>query len=179
MRSLFQELRSWARYLLPSKYVAVYYPTPLHVARAMLRIAGVTSKDTVYDLGCGDGRICILAAEEFGARGFGVELDPSLAKAAEAAVQAKGLGDRVTIRQGDCRGLDVSDATVLALYLSDSGNQQLLAGVSSTLRPKTRVVSLYFPVKGWEQHLVRIDRSMNIDIHLYTAPPGRGMNGRG
>jgi SAM-dependent methyltransferase len=135
----------------------------------MLRLAGVTSKDTVYDLGCGDGRICILAAEEFGARSVGVELDKTLADAAVAAVLQKGLQEKVRIIHGDCRRLDVSGADVITLYLSDAGNRQLLQSVVG-LRGGTRVVSLYFPVKDWEQQLVQIDRSRNIDIHLYTAP---------
>uniref|UniRef100_A0A383VK26 Methyltransferase domain-containing protein n=1 Tax=Tetradesmus obliquus TaxID=3088 RepID=A0A383VK26_TETOB len=169
VRGLLQELRSWGRYLLPSKYVAVYYPTQLPVARAMLRLAGVSSRDTVFDLGCGDGRICILAAEEFGARSVGVELDKTLADAAAAAVAGKGLQERVQIIHGDCRRLDVSRASVITLYLSDAGNRELLQSVVG-LRGGTRVVSLYFPVKGWEGQLLRVDRSKNIDIHLYTAP---------
>jgi 16S rRNA A1518/A1519 N6-dimethyltransferase RsmA/KsgA/DIM1 with predicted DNA glycosylase/AP lyase activity len=135
----------------------------------MLRLADVNSSDTVFDLGCGDGRICVLAAEEFGARSVGVELDKALADAAAAAVLQKGLQERVQIIHGDCRRLDVSQASVITLYLSDTGNRQLLQSVVG-LRGGTRVVSLYFPVKGWEQQLVRIDRSKNINIHLYTAP---------
>eukprot|EP00882_Tetradesmus_deserticola_P010303 GHRQ01010884.1.p1 GENE.GHRQ01010884.1~~GHRQ01010884.1.p1 ORF type:complete len:182 (+),score=28.39 GHRQ01010884.1:85-630(+) len=169
VRGLLQELRSWARFLLPTKYVAVYYPTPLHVARTMLRLAGVNSNDTVFDLGCGDGRICILAAEEFGARSVGVELDKALADAAAAAVQAKGLQERVSIVHGDCRLLDVSRASVITLYLSEAGNRQLLQSVVG-LGKGTRIVSLYFPIKGWDGQLQQIDRSKNIDIHLYKAP---------
>jgi 16S rRNA A1518/A1519 N6-dimethyltransferase RsmA/KsgA/DIM1 with predicted DNA glycosylase/AP lyase activity len=135
----------------------------------MLRLAGVSSSDTVFDLGCGDGRICILAAEEFGAKSVGVELDKTLADAAAAAVQEKGLQERVRIIHGDCRRLDVSQASVITLYLSDAGNWELLQSVVG-LKGGTRVVSLYFPVKGWEQQLVRLDRTKNIDIHLYSAP---------
>lgn len=128
--------------------MAVYYPTPMHVARAMLRVAGVTQEDTVYDLGCGDGRIVIAAAEEFGARGLGVELDPGLAKAAAAAVEHKGLGDRVQIQQGDARGLDASAASVITLYLNERANRQLLDSLKpGSLRCGTRVVSLFFPVQ--------------------------------
>lgn len=106
--------------------MAVYYPTPPHIAHTMLRVANVTSSDTVLDLGCGDGRIVITAASapEFGgARGIGVELDPHLAAKAAAAVAEKGLdnnGDnRVKIIQGDARGLDASAATVVTLYLNE------------------------------------------------------------
>lgn len=126
----------------------MYYPTPMHVARAMLRVAGVTQADTVYDLGCGDGRIVITAAEEFGARGLGVELDPVLAQAAEEAVRKKGLTERVQIRHGDVRGLDASGASVVTLYLNEKANRQLLDGLMpGSLRQGTRVVSLFFPVQ--------------------------------
>lgn len=130
------------------RYVAVYYPTPMHVARAMLRVAGVTRHDTVFDLGCGDGRIVITAAQEFGAKGLGVELDSALAQAAATAVKQKGLADRVQIQHGDVRGLDASDATVITLYLNEKANRQLLEGLRpGSLRHGTRVVSLFFPVQ--------------------------------
>jgi predicted RNA methylase len=114
----------------------------------MLRVAGVSQQDTVYDLGCGDGRILITAAEEFGARGLGVELDPSLAQTAAAAVQEKGLGDRVQIQQGDARGLDASAASVITLYLNEKANRELLDSLKlGSLRRGTRVVSLFFPIQ--------------------------------
>jgi predicted RNA methylase len=114
----------------------------------MLRVAGVTQDDTVLDLGCGDGRIVVTAAEEFGAKGLGVELDPALAQAAAEAVQRKGLGDRVHIQQGDVRGLDASRADVITLYLNEKANRQLLDSLKpGTLRDGTRVVSLFFPIQ--------------------------------
>eukprot|EP00877_Chromochloris_zofingiensis_P008179 jgi/Chrzof1/3614/Cz13g02120.t1 len=164
------ELRSWARYLLPSKYVAVYYPTAYHIADQMLKLANVTSKDVVYDLGCGDGRIVCRAAEKYGARGVGIELDPELAELAKDLVATQKLQHKVQIVQGDAAAADVSPATVVALYLSEHGNQALLKAVSSTLRPQTRIVSLYFPVLGWQQHLVKVDTTQNISIYLYSAP---------
>eukprot|EP00775_Hariotina_reticulata_P003390 gene3390-3664_t len=112
----------------------------------MLQLAEVTSADHVFDIGCGDGRILILAAEQFGARGFGMELDAELAKVAEDAVKNKGLQDHVRIVHGDASGLDVADATVLAIYLSDIGNKMVLNAVRN-LQPGARVVSLYFPAK--------------------------------
>jgi predicted RNA methylase len=114
----------------------------------MLHVAGVTQHDTVFDLGCGDGRIVITAAEEFGAKGVGVELDPALAATAAAAVQHKGLTDRVQIKQDDARGLDASTASVITLYLNEKANRQLLDGLKpGSLRPGSRVVSLFFPVQ--------------------------------
>jgi cyclopropane fatty-acyl-phospholipid synthase-like methyltransferase len=136
----------------------------------MLQLAGVGPQDTVYDLGCGDGRIVVTAARDFGAKGVGVELDPQLAATAANLVKQHNLQDRVSIICKDAAAVDVSNATVLALYLSDQGNQALLRAVGGTLRPGTKVVSLYFPVRGWEQHLKKTDTSQSIDIHLYAAP---------
>lgn len=120
----------------------------MHVARTMLRVASVTKDDTVFDLGCGDGRIVITAAEEFGAKGLGVELDPALAKSAAAAVEQKGLTDRVQIQQGDVRGLDASTASVITLYLNEKANRQLLDSLKpGSLQDGTRVVSLFFPIQ--------------------------------
>lgn len=114
----------------------------------MLRVAGVTKHDTVFDLGCGDGRIVITAAEEFGSKGLGVELDPALAKTAAEAVQQKGLADRVQIQQGDVRGLDALRADVITLYLNEKANRQLLDSLKpGSLRDGTRVVSLFFPIQ--------------------------------
>lgn len=81
-----------------------------------------------------------------------------------------GLTGRVDIQAGDAAAADVGDATVLALYLSDVGNRDLLKAVGPTLRPGTRVVSLYFPVAGWEATLEKHDTSSGIDIYLYRSP---------
>ncbi|GBF99179.1 50S ribosomal protein L11 methyltransferase [Raphidocelis subcapitata] len=165
------ELRSWLRFLLPGKYKAVYYPTPLPVVLRMLQLAGVGPSDVVYDLGCGDGRIVIAAVQQLGAkRAVGVELDPKLAAAARRAVAAAGLEGRVRIDEADAAGADLSDATVLALYLSASGNRALLDAVAGTLRRGTRVVSLYFEVEGWEAALLARDTSMGVEVYLYAAP---------
>ena len=100
------------------------------------------------------------------------QLDLRLAAIARRAVAAAGLdaGGRVSIVEGDAAAADLSDASVVALYLSDAGNRDLLAAVGPTLRRGTRVVSLYFPVAGWEASLLARDTSAGIDIYLYSAP---------
>jgi predicted RNA methylase len=105
----------------------------------MLRLAGVGPSDTVYDLGCGDGRILVLAAGGvFNARRcVGVELDPELAEQARRAVSAAGLADRIEVVCGDAAAADVSAATVVALYLSSRGNESLIASIAPRLRPGT------------------------------------------
>ena len=99
-----------------------------------------------------------------------LQLDPQLASAAQRAVEAAGAAHRASIVCGDAAGADVSDATVIALYLSASGNRALLQSIASTLRRGTRVVSLYFPVEGWDGSLAAHDTSCGIDIYLYEAP---------
>src|SRR6476469_3743369 len=101
-----------------------YVPTSNGVAEAMLKLAGVTAADTVYDLGSGDGRIVIAAAKKFGARGVGVELDADLVKTARKNAEAAGVADRVTFLQQDLFKTDLSDATVVTLYLSNSVNMR-------------------------------------------------------
>ena len=121
-----------------------YIPTPQPVVDAMLGIAKVTSSDVVYDLGSGDGRIVITAAKDFGARGVGVELDPALVqKATQNAIDA-GVADRVRFVNADIFATDVSEATVVTLYLLQSINERLRPKLVRELKPGTRIVSHVF-----------------------------------
>src|SRR6476646_14137 len=97
-----------------------YVPTSNGVAEAMLELAKTTSSDVVYDLGSGDGRIPIMAAKKFGARGVGVELDADLVKKSNRNAQKAGVTGRVRFIQEDLFKTDLSDATVIAIYLSNS-----------------------------------------------------------
>lgn len=98
------------------------------------------------------------------------QLDPQLATAARTAVAAAGLSDRVTILQGDAAAADLSGASVVAVYLSEAGNRELLAAVSGSLPRGARVVSHYFGVAGWERQLRARDASAGIELYLYEAP---------
>ena len=124
----------------------IWIPTEDPVVTAMLKMANVTSKDVVYDLGCGDGRIVIAAAKQFGARGVGVEIDPKLVKEAQAAAEKAGVQDRVTFVLGDIfdPNLKIDDATVVALYLLQSMNERLRPRLQKELKPGTRIVSNSF-----------------------------------
>jgi SAM-dependent methyltransferase len=125
-----------------------YVPTPSEVVDAMLQVAMVTSSDVVYDLGSGDGRIVIEAARRFGARGVGIEIDPELVKRAEAGARKAGVADRVTFTRADLFKTDLSNATVVTLYLSPSINLRLRSKLQQ-LRPGTRIVSHRFPIGDW------------------------------
>jgi SAM-dependent methyltransferase len=122
----------------------IYVPTPQAVVDAMLEIAGVNSSDVVYDLGSGDGRIVIAAARKHGARGVGIEIDPALVKRATDNAAAAGVSDRVRFVTQDVFTSDISEATVVTLYLLQSLNERLRPKLVRELKPGTRVVSHVF-----------------------------------
>src|SRR5215467_8468682 len=134
-----------------------YVPTSNGVADAMLKLAKTTASDVVYDLGSGDGRIVIAAAKKYGARGVGVELDADLINDAKKNAAKAGVADKVTFRQEDLFKTDLSDATVVTLYLSNSINMRLRGILQRQLKPGARVVSHRFTMGDWkpeaEQHL--------------------------
>jgi cyclopropane fatty-acyl-phospholipid synthase-like methyltransferase len=147
-----------------------YVPTSNGVAEAMLKLAGVTAADTVYDLGSGDGRIVIAAAKKFGARGVGVELDPELVKSARKNAEAAGVADRVTFLQQDLFKTDFSDATVVTLYLSNSVNMRLRGVLERQLKPGSRVVSHRFTMGDWQPEADR--RVEGTTIYLWRIADG-------
>ena len=133
----------------PAKLDVIFVATDLTIVDAMLTLAGVTRDDVVYDLGCGDGRIVIAAAKEFGARGVGVDLDPQRIREAQAnAVRAR-VADRVTFRVQDIFDTDVRPATVVTLFLSPELNARLRPKLTSQLRPGSRIVSHRFGMEDW------------------------------
>lgn len=122
----------------------VYVPTPQAVVDAMLELAHVTAADVVYDLGSGDGRIPVTAAQKYGARGVGIDID--LKRIEEATENAKlaGVVNKVTFRQQDLFTANISEATVVTLYLLPSLNEKLMPKLKKELKPGTRVVSHAF-----------------------------------
>jgi SAM-dependent methyltransferase len=137
-----------------SRTLAPYVATPTDVVERMLRLAKVGPGDLVYDLGCGDGRIVIAAAEKFGARGVGVEIDPGLINQAEAGARAAGVETRVKFLLQDALTVDVSDATVVTLYLLSASNVKLRPILTKQLRPGARIVSHSFAIGDWEPDVV-------------------------
>jgi SAM-dependent methyltransferase len=128
--------------------------TPLDVVERMLMLARVGSDDVVYDLGCGDGRVVIMAAQKFGARGVGVDIEPALIEQAIANAKSAGVADRVTFRVQDALTVDVSPASVVTLYLLASANARLRPILMQQLRPGARIVSHNFPIGDWEPDVV-------------------------
>ncbi|HET9832218.1 MAG TPA: class I SAM-dependent methyltransferase, partial [Vicinamibacterales bacterium] len=127
-----------------------YVPTSSGVAEAMLKLANTTASDVVYDLGSGDGRIVIAAAKKYGARGVGIEIDPELIKQANKNAAKAGVADKVTFRQQDLFKADLSDATVVTLYLSNSINMRLQSILQRQLKPGARIVSHRFTMGDWK-----------------------------
>jgi len=121
-----------------------YVPTPQEVVDKMLEMAKVKQGDVVYDLGCGDGRIVITAAQRHGARGVGVDLDPERVAEARANARKAGVADRVTFRTQDLFKTDIREASVVTLYLLPEVNQRLKPKLQKDLKPGTRIVSHSF-----------------------------------
>ena len=129
--------------------LAPYVPTPQDVVDRMLALAQVTKDDVVYDLGCGDGRIVITAARQFGTRGVGVDIDPQRIQESEANAKAAGVENLVSFRLQDAITVDVSPATVVTLYLLSASNLKLRPILTKQLKPGARIVSHAFTMGDW------------------------------
>ncbi len=115
----------------------------------MLRLAQVGPKDIVYDLGCGDGRFIITAAQKFGARGVGIDIDPQRLAEAAAGARRAGVTGRVSFREEDLFKTDFSSATVVTLFLFSELNERLAPRLRASLKPGARIVAYQFGIPGW------------------------------
>ncbi len=132
------------------KLDVIYVPTPQEVVDRMLEMAQVTSKDFVVDLGCGDGRNVITAAKVYGARGFGVDIDPARIKEAKENAEKAGVTDKVDFRVANLFETKISDATVLTMYLLSTINLKLRPRILDEMKPGTRIVSHAFDMGDWK-----------------------------
>jgi SAM-dependent methyltransferase len=128
----------------------VFVPTPHEVVAVMLRLAELDRKDVLYDLGCGDGRIPIAAAKEYGARAVGVDIDPQRVKEARENARNEGVADRVLILEGDLFETDLRGATAVTLYLLPDLNLRLRPKLLQELKAGTPIVSHAFGMGDWE-----------------------------
>ena len=126
-----------------------FVPTPVEVVDKMLELAEVKNGDVVYDLGSGDGRIVIRAAKKYGARGVGIEMDPSLIDKARKSAKGEGVGHLVEFRVEDALKTDISAATVVTLYMLPWFNQAIKPNLQKHLRPGARIVAHDFGIEGW------------------------------
>ena len=156
----------------PVKLDVIFVATDLTIVNAMLTLAGVTRDDVVYDLGCGDGRIVIAAAKEFGARGVGVDLDPQRIREAQANAVRAGVADRVTFRVEDVFDTDIQSATVVTLFLSPELNARLRPKLTSQLKAGSRIVSHRYGIGDWmpERTVTLSVRETRNHIFLWRVP---------
>jgi SAM-dependent methyltransferase len=149
----------------PSLYFAA---TPQPVVEAMLTLARVTADDVVYDLGSGDGRIVVIAAQRFGARGVGVELRPELIAISRQVAREGGVADKATFIEADMFTTDISEATVVTMWLTEAVSTRLEPKLKRELRAGTRIVSRQFRIANWiPEQIVRFE---NEELFLWTIP---------
>ena len=139
--------------------VSPFLASSAAVVELMLRLAEVKPGETVYDLGCGDARILVMAAQKYGARGVGVELDAEVLALARANVARHGLKDRITLVRGNLFDVDLRDADVVALYLLPEALARLRPMLEQQLRPGARVVTHDFGIPLWQAtRIEKLDR---------------------
>ncbi|WP_414572171.1 SAM-dependent methyltransferase [Nostoc sp. CCY 9925] len=145
-----------------------YVPTPQPVVDAMLKVAKVGKNDVLYDLGSGDGRIVVTAAQNFGTRGVGIDIDPQRIKEANENAKKAGVTDRVKFVQQDLFNTDFSEATVVTLYLLPEINEKLRPILLKQLKPGTRIVSHAFDMGKWKP-----EQTLNVEgktIYYWVVP---------
>jgi tRNA/tmRNA/rRNA uracil-C5-methylase (TrmA/RlmC/RlmD family) len=146
----------------------IFVPTPQEVVDAMLKLAKVGPNDVVYDLGSGDGRIPITAARTYGARGVGIDIDPQRIREANENLKTANVADKVRFLNQDLFTTNISEATVVTLYLLPSLNLKLIPKLNAELRPGTRVVSHAFDMGD-----IKPQQTQNVNgrtIYLWTVP---------
>lgn len=152
----------------------VFVPTPYDVVDRMLKTAGVNKDDLIYDLGCGDGRIVVTAAKKYGCKGVGVDLNPVRVKESNENAKKNGVEKLVTIREEDIFTVDLSETSVLALYLLPSMNVKLLPQIAK-MKPGSRIVAHDYDFMG----RVKPDKAFTMtskedgvehEVFLWTTP---------
>src|SRR5438045_8282546 len=167
---LFTATAALAADLQPVKDAGPYVPSPQSVVADMLRYAEVGANDFLIDLGSGDGRIVQTAAKVFGARGFGVDIKEELVKRANEAAQQEGLADRVKFVKQDLFKTDISQATVVTMYLLPDTVNLLKDKLLTELKPGTRIVSHDYPLTGWvPEKYVQMDLEDKVQISGVTS----------
>jgi SAM-dependent methyltransferase len=155
----------------------IYYPTPPETVDEMLRMATIQKGEVLYDLGSGDGRIPIAAAKRYGIRAVGIEIDPKLVTEAQENARAAGVSELVRFRNEDMFRIDVREATIVTLYLSEKLNLLLRPKLLSELRPGSRILSHDFRMGDWKpEQTVRVPwGKLYRTVYLWTVPTPRRM----
>jgi ubiquinone/menaquinone biosynthesis C-methylase UbiE len=166
-------LTGLAQQFSPLENLGPAIPTPQSIVERMLEAGHVKPGEMVYDLGSGDGRIVITAAQKFGARAVGVELMPDIARKARERVRLLGLADRVSIVEGNALRVDVSPADVVTMWFLTNSNERLRPNLEKHLRVGARVVSNEFPVHGWRPTEVVHVKTGKMEHTIYVYEIGR------
>ena len=161
-----------------SNKLAPYVTSPQRVVDRMLEMAAVKSNETVFDLGCGDGRVLFTAVQKYRAKAVGVEIDAKLVESTRAEAQKMAMGNRLRVIQGNLLDADLTEADVVTLYLLTQSNEMLRPRLEKMLHPGARVVSYDYAVPGWKPKWVeRVEdsnsRSHDHLIYLYEMPPAK------
>lgn len=158
-----------------ARSLAPFVPSPQPIVERMLAAADLKPGETLFDLGCGDGRVLVTAAQKFRAKAIGVELSPKLVEAANARIKGLHLEDQVTVIQGDLMEADLSSADVVTIYLLTHSNDTLRPNLEKYLKRGARVVSHDFQVRGWKP--IRVEKlevyRRTHSIYVYQMPVER------
>lgn len=153
--------------------LAPYYPTPESVVERMLKLGDVKPGDKVFDLGSGDGRVVVMAAQKFGADATGIEMDADLWKQSMERIKSLGLEKKARIIRGDIAKQDFTSATMLTVYLLPSSNDKIRPLLEKQLKPGTRIVSHDFMFKDWtpvkEEHIEDDGEGRSHTLYLYVV----------
>jgi len=158
----------------------IYYPTPDETVTEMLRLADIKPNDVLYDLGSGDGRIPIMAAQQYGIRTVGIEIDSKMVTVAEQRALQANVEGLVSFRHADMFRSNISEATVVTLYLSNKLNLLLRPKLLTELRPGSRILSHDFHMGDWKpEHMIRVPWQKGLFRTIYFwRVPARGLKGR-
>lgn len=148
-----------------------FIPTPEAAIETLLEVLQVNDSDVIYDLGCGDGRILISAALQFGAQGVGIDLDPLRVKEAQAKADELGIRDRVKFQEADLFTSRFEDASIVVLYLLPHLNLRLRPALFEQLKPGTRIVSIDFDMGDWlPEKVIKLDIEEESTLYFWTIP---------
>ena len=161
-------LAGTALYFAPRQPDVMYGETQMDAVVRMLKLAEATDKDIIYDLGCGDGRFVITAAQQFGARGVGIDIDAALVRGARESARRSGITDRVRFIEADLFTADISEATIVTLYLGPQVNLKLRPKLLKELKPGTRILSYRFDMGDWRPE--KAEQIGSTPIYLWRVP---------
>ncbi len=163
-----EDIERIRRARIEPRFASPYVPTPMPIVREMLNLAEVGKGDVLYDLGCGDGRLVLSAALEYGAECVGIEIRKDLVEKAIADIKMAGVQDRAKIILGDMFEQNLKNATVVTLYLLNAVNTHLRPKLEAELRKGTRVVCHDYEIEGWKPLVVkRVGRILRHTLYLY------------